>query len=277
MPFLLPFISFLFCLKTRTAPHILAEKKRHIQIASLLVSLLLIHYRDTRISEASLTKSYWWLTTSQRRCGKNNLQREEDDADSCSYLKDKARVGCRDHQRGGDKKKGQDWIPIAPERLDTFYSPTWSLKNTDSLRRTKRIRGWWSSTAWFENQVVRLGLAGGLYLSTTDGVKCWMLKNRWTSKLIKPGSWVKSAMPRMRENAPPNQEICGGKVILNAFLNFMLLQDASNFAVNKVSFHGLGINNTIQGLFCLCEHYCQSGMFLHFPFIALTFSLGPAH
>ncbi len=105
MPFLLPFISFLFCLKTRTAPHILAEKKRHIQIASLLVSLLLIHYRDTRISEASLTKSYWWLTTSQRRCGKNNLQREEDDADSCSYLKDKARVGCRDHQRGGDKKK----------------------------------------------------------------------------------------------------------------------------------------------------------------------------
>lgn len=105
MPFLLPFISFLFHLKTRTAPHILAEKKRHIQIAPFLVSLLLIHHRDTRISEASLTKSYWWLTTSQRRCGKNNLQREEDDADSCSYLKDKAWGGCWDHQRGGDQKK----------------------------------------------------------------------------------------------------------------------------------------------------------------------------
>lgn len=30
---------------------------------------------------------------------KNNLQREEDDADCCSYLKDKAQGGCRDHQR----------------------------------------------------------------------------------------------------------------------------------------------------------------------------------
>lgn len=57
-----------------------------------------------------------------------------------------------------------------------FLSTNLESKNTDSLRRSERIRGWWrwssSSATWLENQVARLGLAGGLYSSTTDGVKC---------------------------------------------------------------------------------------------------------
>lgn len=56
-------------------------------LPSLLVSVL-IQYRGTRISQASLTKSNWWLTISQPSGRKeNNLQREEDDVDSSSYLK----------------------------------------------------------------------------------------------------------------------------------------------------------------------------------------------
>lgn len=97
-----------------------------------------------------------------------------------------------------------------------------------------------------------LDLRVGWYLSTTDGVKCWMLKNRWTSKLIKLGLWVKSPMPRMRENTPPRPSNLweGEGVILNqcVSLNFMLLQDVWNFAVNKVSLHSLAINNTVHAL-----------------------------
>lgn len=35
-------------------------------------------------------------------------------------------------------------------------------KQPDSLRRSRRISGWWSGSTWLENQVVRLGLAGAL-------------------------------------------------------------------------------------------------------------------
>lgn len=52
---------------------ILQQRKKNIQISALLVCFPLIDYTDTRITEASLTKSYWWLTTSQRRCGKKQF------------------------------------------------------------------------------------------------------------------------------------------------------------------------------------------------------------
>lgn len=91
-------------------------------------------------------------------------------------------------------------------KIGHLLSTKLESENTDSLRRSERIRGWWSGAARLENLVLRVGLAGGLYLSTTDGVKCSVLKNRWTSKLIKPGSWVKRSTPRMSKNASPNQE-----------------------------------------------------------------------
>lgn len=51
---------------------------------------------------------------------------------------------------------------------------------------------------------MRFGLEGVLYLSTTDGGKCWMLENRRSSKLIKisPGSPCQEG-----ENPVQNKEI----------------------------------------------------------------------
>lgn len=54
-----------------------------------------------------------------------------------------------------------------------------------------------------------------------------------------------------REHSPKPRNLWGGIIFKSVCvsLNFMLLQEFSNFAVNKVSFHCLVINNTIQGLF----------------------------
>lgn len=104
-------------------------------------------------------------------------------------IRDRGRGRGRMLWRERERERGEaKWISCAAERLDTFY-PATGCPKTDSLRRSERIRGWWSRVVWFENQVARTRTCGWVVLEQMVwSVECW--KNRWSSKLINSGSWV---------------------------------------------------------------------------------------
>lgn len=150
-------------------PHILAEKK---DIFTLLPSLLVFFWFTTAILKPVKHRSLNHTDGLQQVRGgvgrkKNNLQREDDDADSCFPLKDKARRGCRDHQSGrkrdGEKKDKIEYPVHQKDWTHSIHQPgAW---NTDSLRSSERMRGWEDggvgSVALLENQVVGLDLRVG--------------------------------------------------------------------------------------------------------------------
>lgn len=109
----------------------------------------------------------------------------------------------------GGEKKGKRCNTQHSGSIGHFLSPkSWTLKSR-APRGAADKRSW---AARLRNQVVEARTCGWVALnSTTDGVKCWRMKNRWTSKLIKPGLWVKRTTPGMKENASLNQDIGVGK------------------------------------------------------------------
>lgn len=108
-------------------------------------------------------------------------------------------------------------------KIGHFLSTNLESENTDSLRRSTRIRGWWSSAAWLENQVVRLGVGCTWAQQMALSVECWKTDERVNSLRLALGSSVQCQ--EWERTLPQTQKICKGETFLmsNVLLNLMLV------------------------------------------------------
>lgn len=147
-------------------------------------------------------------------------------------------------------------------KIGHFLSTNLESENTDSLGRSTRIRGWWSSAAWLENQVVRLGVGCTWAQQMVLSVECWKTDERVNSLRLALGSSVRCQ--EWDRTLPETQKICRGKIFLNQCVTELnARKKASNF--KKVSVHSVFISRFVILIWELLSKWFDFAVSFYLP------------